>query len=690
MGESRPSLDEIFGGGSSSGSATAIASGGRPSLSDIFDGTNPTALDKAQKEEEFGGPTGAIAGFVSNAVNTALPGVGPKFQKAIGISPETQKGLAEANPISSFLGGAGAIASGAGVAGVIGKAGGIAGALAESPIASAALKYGTEGALYGAGSAANDYALGDPNLNAQKIASYVGMGGLLGAAGGGGLATLAKGAETVLPKAVEKLSSSIDSLKELAIGTPEEPSLAVKAAAGPGSVMSGSTPQDWAQSFVRSAYGENQDAFIQKMAPNLDKILSNAKLVAGKEAPEFLSDFEDEFTGKSGAVDPDKLKPLFSGSLSPEIAGKEQTLNGFMNGVSTLAQESKNSAAYEGTMATVSDEILKLAKQHEELSEVASALKSQGKKGPASMGFLKDIGAFGLLKSAGLSGPLATGLTAAFDVAQRLDNPAQAGELVANTLSKFTAIAKIVEKVGKEISANSKAIFSGPVSAISAPINNVLTGPKSYEKRTERVMELAMNPETLINHMANNTVGISDVAPSVTQGVNATMTGAVQFLHSKIPTPLNQMPLNQEWEPTPQQRSRFERYYNAVNDPISALKDVKNGSLNNETMEALAAVHPHLLQEMREKVTENMHVAKARNLSYATKISLSKFMGQPLDSQMLPGAIQANQMALQAPSMSQDASPHQRGKRTSVAGLKQLSFAQRSATETQDLETDES
>ena len=50
------------------------------------------------------------------------------------------------------------------------------------------MAYGAEGALFGGGNAVSDYALGDPELNGQKVLSYVGMGAGLGA----GLGALSK------------------------------------------------------------------------------------------------------------------------------------------------------------------------------------------------------------------------------------------------------------------------------------------------------------------------------------------------------------------------------------------------------------------------------------------------------------------------------------------------------------------
>jgi hypothetical protein len=361
-----------------------------------------------------------------------------------------------------------------------------------------------------------------------------------------------------------------------------------------------------------------------------------------------------------------------------------------MDATEKLADRAKNYYGYKAVQNSISDQVLQIAKKNSELLDVAKAMRGRVKGGSSpSFQMLRDLGAFSILRATGVPGYVASGATAAYDIAQKLGNPYEAGESMANTMAKFTAIGKMADAVGNKITSGAKSIFSANVSAVSSPISSVMTSQKSYDKRVNRIQSLAMNPQAMYDHMLTHTQGFSEAAPNVAQGVNATLSNTVQFLNSKIPVKTNPMPFDPPFEPTPMQRSRFERYYNAVNDPISALKEIKQGSLNNETMEALQAVHPQLLQEMREKVVENMQLKKAQNLTYGVKIALSKFLGQPLDSQMLPGAIQANQAALQAPEMSQNASPVKGGRgQGSAKGMQNLGLAQRSATETQDLEDD--
>jgi hypothetical protein len=111
---------------------------------------------------------------------------------------------------------------------------------------------------------------------------------------------------------------------------------------------------------------------------------------------------------------------------------------------------------------------------------------------------------------------------------------------------------------------------------------------------------------------------------------------------------------------------------------VNSLKEVAAGTLTNETMEALTAVHPQLLQEMREQVLSNMKLEKAKVLPYAQKIALSKFLGQPLDANLLPQAIQANQASFNL-QLSQQSAPKE-GRKTNSGGLGKIKLSTRTAT----------
>jgi hypothetical protein len=249
-----------------------------------------------------------------------------------------------------------------------------------------------------------------------------------------------------------------------------------------------------------------------------------------------------------------------------------------------------------------------------------------------------------------------------------------------NQAGLMNSLQSKVNKVNAMIQSGSKGIFSR-----NSVQGGLLAGSQmsdgEFKKITERLQQFTGNPQSMMDHMSDNTDTLHQAAPNITQGIQNTLVQGTQFLQSKLPQAKSQLPLSASWEPSTAQKNQFAKYYNAVDQPVSALKQVQSGLLDNETMEALQAVHPQLLSEMRQSVIKNMKIDQAKELSYAKKLALAKFLGQPLDESMLPQAIQANQMIFNPPPP-----PAPQGKplgpKTRLGGLKNLKASSRTSTST--------
>ncbi len=253
---------------------------------------------------------------------------------------------------------------------------------------------------------------------------------------------------------------------------------------------------------------------------------------------------------------------------------------------------------------------------------------------------------------------------------------------------KTNTLKKVIEKTTQKMESGARAIFSGK--APSEKYLSVLTAgatalsQREFEKRAKKIRELSGNMDAMMDHLDQSTGALYASAPNITESLNRTLINTVSFLSSKLPGPVNQMPLSKEYKPTPAQVAKFNKYYDIVSDPLAALTQIKTGSLGTETLEALAAVHPKLYQEMKMKVLENFKPEKAKDLPYQIKISLSKFLGEPLDENMLPQSIMSFQQSLSGPQrQSQGLKPTQKG-------LSELGVDERSATRSHELQKGES
>lgn len=184
-------------------------------------------LETKGNEERFDNPLGMAASALTGAADSATLGLSNVAMTKSGLmDPKTLKALQDVNPISYGAGETAGMFAPSGAAGLIGKAGkatyrgikalefikdaekigGISKGLVN--IGAHAAGSAVEGAAFaGVGNSLNEMALGDPDLNAEKIMSNFGYGALYGGAIGGALKTAAIGAPPALTAAKDALSS---------------------------------------------------------------------------------------------------------------------------------------------------------------------------------------------------------------------------------------------------------------------------------------------------------------------------------------------------------------------------------------------------------------------------------------------------------------------------------------------------
>ena len=83
---------------------------------------------------------------------------------------------------------------------------------------------------------------------------------------------------------------------------------------------------------------------------------------------------------------------------------------------------------------------------------------------------------------------------------------------------------------------------------------------------------------------------------------------------------------------------RFGAYLRAVEDPLSVLDDAAGGWIAAESVEALEAVYPSLLADLRTRVTERLATHPGQ-MSYKQRLSLGHLLGIETDPSMNPAFI---------------------------------------------------
>lgn len=205
-------INHFLGGPSSSEAHGSTAD--MPSLPEV-----DQWLQAKDREEKYGGVGGQIASGLTGLASGATLGLSNVALTKTGLmKPETLKGLQEENPVSYGLGELGSVLVPGGAIEQVGKVGkaiyegaqgykAIKNLGAVGKIGSQALGSAVEGAAFsGIDNSLNEYALGDPDLNAEKVMSHMGYGAMFGGALGGILKTASIGAPPALQAGKEGLS----------------------------------------------------------------------------------------------------------------------------------------------------------------------------------------------------------------------------------------------------------------------------------------------------------------------------------------------------------------------------------------------------------------------------------------------------------------------------------------------------
>lgn len=790
----------------------------------LADDSEVQAYQKDQENEaEYGEGAGNSArAFLAGAGRGATFGMSDQLLTKSGLaSPEGLKQLEERHPYASIGGNVAGVATGlltgseeVGAAGAaadalnpvasVARAGRGIGASAEGVLGkygSQALGSAVEGAAYGAGNVVSEQALGDHNLNAERIASELGIGAILGGGIGGAIgvasdaipASLSKarelfgntGASEYLQKGVAKASSVVSgkpyekvlqafkdagglmseeatasASKELTDGLAEQYKTVNKAAKD---AFKDIRPEETAH-LLDSSYTPAASAELGRLngviGDTIKEIQENPALYPERYAIR-LSQFRDSLVKDPGEA-ADIFKNLndfkkqmddhlmkFGREISPDLVDTQNLLKG-------LRGEIKNSLENEAVwgpagarQATVNDVYSRFSYLQKQVQKdvmqktfnqsgsvthvvdpkkVARALKDEIKLGhlqdyheaskelidelhksysvlpnrnfdqesvksildkntelqaklandaamkqnmasltPGGGGFLEG----GLAAGAAHAGPLGTGAAVGYSM---LRNPAV-------TAQRLAAIEKLLNKSVNRISGLSKAVFNKTTQ--SALVGETATlNAQSLKKAGRDIQSLAANPDHFTSVMSQATQHVYPFAPNTVGALHLTTSTAVNFLQSKLPQNPDQKPLDPEFTPSRTDIAKFNQYHQIVQNPLLALKQLKEGRLGHETIETLSTVYPGLYKEMQTAVHDALadHLASKKPIPHQQRLMLSMFLGQDLSSTLKPESILKNQQALQVSTAQAQAQKQAGGPRPSLGGMKQLSVADRAVT----------
>lgn len=223
-------------------------------------------------------------------------------------------------------------------------------------------------------------------------------------------------------------------------------------------------------------------------------------------------------------------------------------------------------------------------------------------------------------------------LSAVRKAAQSLSDPIAMG-------AKLAQIERMVSKVDAAMTRMSKGAFDS-----AAPKSGTATA-EGAAKRMEDISKMASDPQSMMDKMEQASAEGHGAAPEISNALQSVTMRGLMFLNSKVQKPRQDLPYDRPSQPSKSDSIKFNRYYEAVHDPMGVLRDLAEGRVVPEKMEAMEAVYPAFLQQMRKEVIGHMsnHLRQEKPLSYQRKVSISRFLGTPVASSLRPANFMANQ-----------------------------------------------
>lgn len=225
--------------------------------------------------------------------------------------------------------------------------------------------------------------------------------------------------------------------------------------------------------------------------------------------------------------------------------------------------------------------------------------------------------------------------------------PALAKPLIAGANSAQGAKATVdygmsVVKGQNVISKAAKAVFTAGRSEASHALIPSESDRAKLDKQLKRFQE---DPQALIDLTSKSSVG--HYAPDHSSAVGQTIAQSVNYLNSLRPSRDKAAPLDPTPIPSSSEKAAFTNAANIALKPTIVLNKVKDGTVTVNDIKSLMAMAPDAYKSMARDLTNELtnHIKKGDAVPYRTKMGISLFLGQPMDSTMMPEAIISAQPA---------------------------------------------
>lgn len=221
----------------------------------------------------------------------------------------------------------------------------------------------------------------------------------------------------------------------------------------------------------------------------------------------------------------------------------------------------------------------------------------------------------------------------------------KAGVDVDRVIKSLTGARKVAKDAGKKASGARRRLESAArkskkaarVAAVRGVGHAASSRAELQDQRARRASELS-DPDILARELASEMYHIAKDAPEVSGSMMTKIALGAEFLASKMPPKTVDPLTGTSWDVDAAKRESFDRYYEAVVEPMSAIERLEDGTFTSEHAEALRVVWPRMYEKIQNQVLQELQEAadEGRKIGYQARASLGILLGIPTDVTMRP------------------------------------------------------
>lgn len=213
---------------------------------------------------------------------------------------------------------------------------------------------------------------------------------------------------------------------------------------------------------------------------------------------------------------------------------------------------------------------------------------------------------------------------------------------------------------------------------------------KREEPKAEQIANnahlLLSNPERMEHVLSSLGDDIGYYAPKTSDAIKMTAARAISFIAEKAPKRIPMGPGMPDLPASKTDLLKFQRYLQAIDNPLLVIQHAKSGMVTPEEVEAVQAVYPRLFQEIRAELTSALVDDSADRpslapLSYNRRMGLSMLLKSNMTGMMKPSMYMGAQSAYRSAGSTPKVQPV-KVKPIPVSRIENMNVSGRAAQET--------